>query len=129
MMNWLLNDKEGADLINKMLNSSEKFEDWEAITLFERMQSWIAREMGHRGEVLTEYEWNATMNEVEDEYDEYRGLIAQDAKLRFRINQIENEGNDPLETGKSYGTPHDLASLYGRNRYDKSSCRGYFYPI
>ena len=54
----------------------------------------------------------------EDEYDEYRGLIAQDAKRRFRINQIENEGNDPLETGKSYGTPHDLASLYGRNRYD-----------
>ena len=54
----------------------------------------------------------------EDEYDEYRGLIAQDAKRRFRINQIENEVNDPLETGKSYGTPHDLASLYGRNRYD-----------
>ena len=54
----------------------------------------------------------------EDEYDEYRGLIAQDAKRKFRINQIENEGNDPLETGKSYGTPHDLASLYGRNRYD-----------
>jgi len=45
-------------------------------------------------------------------------LIAQDAKRKFRINQIENEGNDPLETGKSYGTPHDLASLYGRNRYD-----------
>ena len=45
----------------------------------------------------------------EDEYDEYRGLIAQDAKRKFRINQIENEGNDPLETGKSYGTPHDLA--------------------
>ena len=54
----------------------------------------------------------------EDEYDEYRSLITQDAKRKFRINQIENEGNDPLETGKSYGTPHDLASLYGRNRYE-----------
>ena len=54
----------------------------------------------------------------EDDYSEYRDLIAQDAKRKFRINQIENEGNDPLETGKSYGTPHDLASLYGRNRYD-----------
>jgi hypothetical protein len=31
----------------------------------------------------------------EDEYDEYRDLIRQDAKRRFRINQIENEGNDP----------------------------------
>ena len=54
----------------------------------------------------------------EDQYDEYRDLIIQDAKRKFRMAQIENEGNDPLETGKSYGTPHDLASLYGRDRYD-----------
>jgi len=54
----------------------------------------------------------------EDEYEEFRSLNVQDAKRRFRLAQIENEGNDPLETGKSYGTPHDLASLYGRNRYD-----------
>jgi len=56
----------------------------------------------------------------EDQYDEYRDLIIQDAKLKFRIGQIENEGNDPLETGKSYGTPHDLAALYGRDRYQAS---------
>jgi hypothetical protein len=54
----------------------------------------------------------------EDQYDENRDLIIQDAKRKFRLAQIENEGNDPLETGKSYGTPHDLASLYGRGRYD-----------
>jgi hypothetical protein len=54
----------------------------------------------------------------EDQYDEYRDLILQDAKRKFRVTQVENEGNDPLETGKSYGTPHDLASLYGRQRYD-----------
>lgn len=54
----------------------------------------------------------------ENEYDEYRDLISEDAKRRFRLNQIEAEGNDPVETGKSYGTPHDLASLYGKGRYD-----------
>ena len=54
----------------------------------------------------------------EDQYDENRDLLIQDAKRKFRITQIENEGNDPLETGKSYGTPHDLASLYGRSRYE-----------
>lgn len=54
----------------------------------------------------------------EDEYDEFRDLIIQDKKRKFRFTQIENEGNDPLETGKSYGTPHDLASLYGRGRYE-----------
>ena len=53
-----------------------------------------------------------------DQYDEYRDLIVQDQKRKFRVTQIEAEGNDPLETGKSYGTPHDLASLYGTGRYD-----------
>jgi hypothetical protein len=52
----------------------------------------------------------------EDQYDEYRNLIKEDAKRNFRIDQIENEGNDPVETGKSYGTPHDLATLYGKGR-------------
>jgi hypothetical protein len=54
----------------------------------------------------------------ENEYDEYRDLIREDAKRAFRLGQIEAEGNDPVETGKSYGTPHDLASLYGKGRMD-----------
>ena len=54
----------------------------------------------------------------EDQYDEYRELIREDAKRKFRITQITSEGNDPVETGQSYGTPHDLASLYGRGRYE-----------
>ena len=52
----------------------------------------------------------------EDEYEEYRDLIREDQKRTFRNAQIEAEGNDPVETGESYGTPHDLASLYGKGR-------------
>ena len=52
----------------------------------------------------------------EDQYDEYRDLAREDAKRKFRLKQIEEEGNDPVDTGKSYGTPHDLASLYGKGR-------------
>jgi hypothetical protein len=52
----------------------------------------------------------------EDQYDEYRDLIREDVKRKFRLTQIETEGNDPVETGKSYGTPHDLATLYGQGR-------------
>jgi len=52
----------------------------------------------------------------EDEYDEYRDLLVEDQKRTFRYNQIMEEGNDPKMTGKSYGTPHDLASLYGKGR-------------
>jgi hypothetical protein len=52
----------------------------------------------------------------EDQYDEYRDLIREDTKRKFRLTQIESEGNDPVETGQSYGTPHDLATLYGKGR-------------
>ncbi len=52
----------------------------------------------------------------EDEYEEYRDLIREDQKRTFRNAQIEAEGNDPVETGESYGTPHDLATLYGKGR-------------
>jgi len=52
----------------------------------------------------------------QDQYDEFRDLVLEDKKRTFRIGQIENEGNDPAKTGKSYGTPHDLASLYGKGR-------------
>jgi hypothetical protein len=52
----------------------------------------------------------------EDQFDEYRDLVIEDKKRVFRLAQIENEGNDPAKTGKSYGTPHDLASLYGKGR-------------
>ena len=52
----------------------------------------------------------------EDQYDVYRDLVRSDTKRKFRLSQIESEGNDPVETGRSYGTPHDLASLYGDGR-------------
>lgn len=55
-----------------------------------------------------------------DEYDEMRELVKEDAKRKFRLSQIENEGNDPLETGETYGTPHDIATSYGKGRvYDR----------
>jgi len=56
----------------------------------------------------------------QDQYEEMRELVLQDAKRKFRVSQIENEGNDPLETGETYGTPHDIATSYGKGRvYDR----------
>jgi hypothetical protein len=54
-----------------------------------------------------------------DQYDKEKQLILKDAMNSFRLSQLENEGNDPVESGESYGTPHDLASLYG-NKRDKA---------
>jgi hypothetical protein len=71
--------------------------------------------------VPTDWIYENIFHFSEDQYEEYKDLLIQDQKRRFRMGQIETEGNDPLETGKSYGTPHDLASLYGRGRYEDNS--------
>ena len=37
--------------------------------------------------------------------------IIEDRKQAFRFEQIEMEGNDPVRSGESRGTPHDLATV------------------
>jgi hypothetical protein len=64
----------------------------------------------------SDYIYDMLFDISEDKYNEMRELIREDAKRDFRISQIENEGNDPVSTGLSFGTPHDLASIYGREQ-------------
>lgn len=47
----------------------------------------------------------------EDEWKADRNRAIEDAKNKFRINQIVEEGNDPKLTGKSFGTPWDIATM------------------
>ncbi len=61
----------------------------------------------------------------QDQYDEYRDLIIEDKKRKFRLAQIEGEGNDPDESGQVYGTPHQLAVAYGKGRKDGAVPTGY----
>ena len=68
----------------------------------------------------TDYIYDNIFDMSEDTYNEMRDLVREDHKRIFRLLQIENEGNDPAESGRSYGTPHDLASMYGR-RTDAST--------
>jgi hypothetical protein len=81
--------KEKMDLVNTTVDSNLFSSDWIYDNIFHLSQ---------------------------DEYSEMRDLVLQDAKRKFRVSQIENEGNDPLETGKSFGTPHDIATAYGKGR-------------
>jgi hypothetical protein len=76
----------------------------------------LAAQMIENQLLPTEWIYENIFHLSEDNYEEYRDLIREDAKRKFRISQIEAEGNDPIETGKSYGTPHDLATLYGKGR-------------
>jgi len=66
----------------------------------------------------TDYIFENIFNLSEDQYNEQRDLVREDSKRAFRIAQIENEGNDPAKSGVTYGTPHDLASMYGRRGMD-----------
>lgn len=54
-------------------------------------------------------------NMTEDQYLKEQERLVQDYKIQFRLEQIKTEGNDPVKTGMSFGTPHDLASLYKGN--------------
>jgi hypothetical protein len=80
-------------------------------------KSGLATELLQNKIVPTDWIYDNIFHFSEDQYDEYRDLILEDAKRKFRIDQIETEGNDPYKTGEAYGTPHALASLYGSSRY------------
>lgn len=54
-------------------------------------------------------------NMTEEQYLKEQERLVQDYKIQFRLEQIKSEGNDPVKTGMSFGTPHDLASLYKGN--------------
>ena len=80
----------------------------------------LATQIKDSGILPTDWIYDNIFHLSQDQYDEYRDLILQDKKRDFRRSQIENEGNDPMETGESYGTPHDIATAYGKGRvYDR----------
>ena len=62
--------------------------------------------------VSDKYIYEYIFNMSEDQWLQERTNVIEDLKLRFRQNQLEQEGNDPAVTGVSYGTPHDLASMH-----------------
>ena len=74
----------------------------------------LAAQMKDTKMFSTDYIYESIFNMSEDTYMEMRDLVREDTKRTFRLNQIEGEGNDPAKSGMTYGTPHDLASMYGR---------------
>jgi hypothetical protein len=62
--------------------------------------------------VSDRYIYEFIFNMSEEQWLQERNDVIEDLKLRFRQNQIEQEGNDPAVTGVSFGTPHDLATVH-----------------
>ena len=104
----------GESLTNfeiKLSTASIIFEQEKIALLKEKID--LARQMQETKLFSSDYIYDHIFNLSEDMYNEMRDLVREDAKRDFRLSQIENEGNDPVVTGQSFGTPHDLASMYG----------------
>ena len=107
----------GESLTNfevKLSTPSVVYEQEKVALLKEKID--LARQMQETKLFSSDYIYDHIFNLSEDTYNEMRDLVREDAKRDFRLSQIENEGNDPVVSGESYGTPHDLASMYGRER-------------
>jgi hypothetical protein len=79
----------------------------------------VAGDMIDKGLFSKDWVYENVFGLSPDQYNEQKEAMIEDAMDKFRLSQLENEGNDPVESGMSYGTPHDLASLYG-NKRDKA---------
>ena len=105
----------GESLTNfeiRLTTPSVIFEQEKVALLKEKVD--LANQMKDTKLFSTDYIYESIFDLSEDTYMEMRELVKEDSKRMFRLAQIEAEGNDPAKSGVTYGTPHDLASMYGR---------------
>ena len=104
---------EGEDLVSfelELTAPSIIYDQQKVALMTEKMT--LATAMRDSKLVSDKYIYEYIFNMSEDQWLQERTNVIEDLKLRFRQNQIEQEGNDPAVTGVSFGTPHDLASIH-----------------
>lgn len=108
---------DGASLTNfeLTLTTPSIVYEQEKIALYKEKVG-LAKDMLDTKIIPSDFIYDSIFKFSDDNIEEYRDLVIEDQKRNFRLSQIENEGNDPAQSGKSYGTPHDLATLYGAGR-------------
>lgn len=111
------NDEQLVDFSLELTTPSIIYEQ-EKVELF-TAKTTVAGDMLDKGLFSKDWVYENVYGLSPDQYNDEKDQQVEDAFHKFRMAQIENEGNDPTESGISYGTPHDLASLYG-NKRDKS---------
>jgi hypothetical protein len=104
---------EGEDLIDfelELTAPSIIYDQQKVALMTEKMT--LATAMKDSKLISDKFIYEFIFNMSEDQWLQQRSDVVEDLKLRFRQNQIEQEGNDPAVTGVSFGTPHDLASIH-----------------
>lgn len=104
---------EGEDLVGfeLQLTSPSIIYDQQKVALMNEKIT-LANAMKDSKLVSDRYIYEYIFNMSEEQWLQERIDVIEDLKLRFRQNQIEQEGNDPAITGVSFGTPHDLATVH-----------------
>ena len=100
-----------SDLVNfelNLTNPSTVYEQ-EKIELWNNKTS-LAEAMMRDGILSTKWIYKNIFGFSNDEIKAENKNIADDYKQKFRFSQIENEGNDPMSSGESVGTPSDMAT-------------------
>jgi len=103
---------ENADLVNfelELTNPSIIYEQEKANLWSEKTR--LASDLKDLKMVSQEWVYKNIFNMSDDEWKLEQGKVINDLKLGFRHEQIESEGNDPIKSGESFGTPHDLAMI------------------
>jgi hypothetical protein len=101
-----------AELVNfdlALTNPSIVYEQ-EKIELWNNKQS-LASDLKDLKMVSEDWVYGNIFNMSTDQVKKERERVIEDIKRKFRHDQIEAEGNDPVTTGQSFGTPHDLAMV------------------
>jgi len=104
---------DGEDLINfeLELTAPSIIYDQQKVALMNEKMT-LANSMKDSKLLSDKFIYEYIFNMSEEQWLQERSSVIEDLKLRFRQNQIEQEGNDPTITGMSFGTPHDLASIH-----------------
>jgi hypothetical protein len=100
-----------AQLVNFELNLTNPSTIYEQ----EKIELWsnkvnLARDMKDNALLPSDWVYKNVFNFSDDQIKGLEKGLVQDQKEKFRYSQIENEGNDPQESGESVGTPSDMAT-------------------
>ncbi len=102
-------DEDLVDFELQLTNPSTIYEQ-------EKIELWgnkvtLANDMKDNMLMPTEWIYDNIFNLSKEEKMNVRLGVIRDQKRKFRYEQIESEGNDPVQSGEAIGTPVDLASI------------------
>ena len=95
---------------NLSLTNSSTIYEQEKIELWDAKQN-LATSMIDGNLASSDWIYKNVFGWTDEQIKDIRGGVVDDKKRRFRYEQIESEGNDPIKSQQSFGTAHDLASI------------------